>query len=171
MKTLFDQERTKRKGNYRSGTLRHGQARRGKWTREYLAWTEMHKRCCTPSYKDYQYYGGRGISVCERWKLFENFLSDMGTKPSPTHSIDRINGDLGYTPENCRWATPIQQARNRRGLKVVTYQGKTGCLTEMAEIFNIPYYRLRSRLQRGWTIEAAFEREKVSYANDIRRRA
>jgi len=81
---------------------------------EFTAWARMRQRCVNPKRPDYRNYGGRGITVCERWNSFENFLADMGRKPSPAHSLDRINNEGNYEPSNCQWATLLQQNSNRR---------------------------------------------------------
>jgi hypothetical protein len=85
-----------------------------KGTPEYNTWRAMMKRCNNPNDKAYKYYGGRGINVCERWRRFENFISDMGKRPTIDHSLDRIDNDGNYEPTNCKWATPKEQALNRR---------------------------------------------------------
>ena len=81
-------------------------------------------RCYTPKYKGYDRYGAIGVTVCPEWHDIKNFLRDMGPKPTPKHTIDRINNDLGYFKENCRWATAKEQADNRRETMVVEYEGK-----------------------------------------------
>lgn len=87
----------------------------GGTTPEYRAWCKMKERCCNTKNKDFPDYGGRGITVCARWlNSFENFFSDMGLKPSPDHSLDRVNVNGPYSPDNCRWATKLEQAQNKR---------------------------------------------------------
>lgn len=119
----------------------HGHGRKGKQTPTYRSWSEMIARCNNPKSRIYSYYGGRGITVCPRWRKFENFLADMGARPDGT-SLDRwpnVNGNYEYG--NCRWATKKEQARNRRSNCIVNYNGEKLTLTEAAERENIPYWQ------------------------------
>jgi hypothetical protein len=98
-------------------TLKHGEAGNDKkrMSREYRAWLNMKERCYNPNNNRFKHYGGRGIRVCDRWlNSYPVFLADMGRRPSPQHSIDRVNNDGLYTPENCRWATVVEQRKNQR---------------------------------------------------------
>ena len=103
-----------RKETLSARAVKHGASRRGALLPEYRIWKGVRGRCLNARNPKYPIYGGRGITVCERWTDFTNFISDMGPRPSAQHSIDRINNDGNYEPSNCRWATAWQQARNQR---------------------------------------------------------
>ena len=109
--------------------MKHGMYR----TPEYTAWRSMHQRCGNPAAKNFPRYGGRGISVCREWGLFEQFLSDMGLRPSPKHSLDRRDNDKGYCPDNCQWATIGEQHENRSNTSRASWGGKEQPLLHIAE--------------------------------------
>jgi len=133
---------------------------------EYCAWRGMRKRCRNPNNADWARYGGRGISICERWDSFANFFADMGLKPSPKHSLDRINPNGNYEPENCRWATAMEQANNRADKnKKFTLDGITLTQSEWARRIGITRHSLRDRLNNGWTIERALKTPPIRSRN------
>src|SRR5450631_4281635 len=102
-------------------------------TRTYKCWAYMKTRCLSPGNKDYWKYGGRGIMVCSRWlSSFYSFVEDMGECPSPMHSIDRINNDGNYESGNCRWATPKEQASNRRNNRIINVRGESHTIEDWA---------------------------------------
>lgn len=116
---------------------------------EYTTWENIIQRCTNPNAPNWKHYGKRGISVCERWRSFENFYADMGPRPSQKHSIDRINNNGDYAPNNCRWATKTQQCRNTRRNRRITFNGETRCQTEWSEILGIPVGTIRYRHRTG----------------------
>lgn len=129
----------------------HGQTR----SRAFTIWAGMKKRCYLRSHPGFQNYGGRGITICARWKTsFSNFLFDMG-HPPVGKSIDRIENGLGYFKENCRWSTRKEQARNSRGNRLLTVRGHTKCLAAWADVSGVDAIRIGQRLRAGWDVERA----------------
>ncbi len=112
---------------------------------EWFTWASMRARCSNPNTRNFSDYGGRGITVCERWNTFEAFFADMGPRPSSSHQIDRIDNDSGYFPENCRWVTRSENMRNRRITK--RYAGLT--LREWSEKTGVNYNTLKTQARRG----------------------
>jgi hypothetical protein len=123
----------------------------------YESWLGIKSRCYCSGHVSFEWYGRKGIQVCKQWKnSFENFLKDMGERPSSRHSIDRIDSDGDYCPENCRWATEKEQSRNRSSNRMISYKGKTQCLTAWAEEAGLPMQTLHKRITRyKWSIEKA----------------
>lgn len=116
---------------------------------EYRSWSMMLNRCFNRNSDDFAAYGGRGVTVCEEWQnSYVAFLESMGRRPSSAHSIERIKNDGNYTPDNCKWATPTEQANNRRSSRFVDFRGQRLTLAELARIANVNYGSLRSRLCR-----------------------
>lgn len=125
---------------------------------EYQIWKAVKARCYNVNHKNYHEYGGRGIRVCEQWRdSFSAFYGDMGPRPSNRHSIDRIDTNGDYSPENCRWATQIEQTRNTRRNVIVTYKGETRTVSEWAEIIGMMPSTLYHRIAAGWSAERAIE--------------
>ncbi len=124
---------------------------------EYHSWQHAADRCRNPRNKAYQNYGGRGIQFCDRWfNSFEDFLFDMGGKPSPSHSLDRIDNNGNYEPGNCRWATQLDQGRNQRTNRLLSLNGETMVLSQWEERTGIDARLIVARIDRlGWSIEKA----------------
>lgn len=123
---------------------------------EYNAWKNMRRRCYDAKRSDFARYGGRGIRVCERWMEFANFLADMGRRPGPSYSIERVNNDGHYEPGNCRWATKTEQARNRRSTRLVSWNGRQVSLAQACEEAGIDHDVVRARIHScGWSVERA----------------
>jgi hypothetical protein len=168
------QRESLRKGQTKScGCLRRDSLRKiltvhgGKGTPEYAIWQGMKARCNNHRAEKYPQYGGRGISVCSRWDSFVNFREDMGPRPLGT-TIERINNDGDYTPENCRWATPVEQGRNKGNNRIITHDGRTMCMATWAEEVGISYAALRQRLYRGWAVARALEQPQRSWPRSDR---
>ncbi len=116
----------------------------------YSSWAKLKQRCGNPNHTYFQDYGGRGIKVCERWlHSFENFLEDMGERPSKNYSIDRIDFNGNYEPDNCRWATATTQSQNTRHNRNFTINGETKCLAEWCRIYKRPFPIIRERVNAG----------------------
>lgn len=124
-------------------------------SRVYGIWQNMIQRCRNPKATKWAIYGGRGISVCERWRTFENFYEDMGDPPVGT-SLDRIDSDGDYQKSNCRWATTDIQTRNKRDSRIIEFNGRKQNLVDWGIELEIDPNTLYTRLIRGWTIERAF---------------
>lgn len=129
-----------------------------RFTKEYWVWQQMFERCNKPHNKGYKRYGARGIRVCERWSKFENFIADMGMRPSPKHSLERENNDGHYSPDNCKWATRWAQARNTRRNIYYEYEGERYTAPELARKSGKNHGTIRSRLTTlGWPVKLAVE--------------
>lgn len=129
-------------------------------SKEHIAWKSMINRTNNPKCERYENYGGRGITVCERWRVYKNFLQDMGRAPSKEHSIDRIDVNGNYEPNNCRWVDRQTQSRNRTSNNIQEYNGERLPLITLSEKYNVPYDLLYLRIRRGWDIGKAINTPK-----------
>lgn len=146
-KKYIKEKSVRRPGNRRT----HGDS----GTTEYRTYSAMLARCYNPNVRNYESYGGRGITVCERWlHSFENFLADIGRRP-PGLSLDRINNDGNYGPENCRWATLREQNQNTRTNKFLTFKGETLPQVEWERRMGLSRGLLCARIADGWSVERA----------------
>lgn len=140
-------------GCYRSEKAKarmiHGKSR----TSLYVCWVSMRQRCQNPHHEKFKNWGARGITVCDAWGDFETFSRDMGNPPSPLHSLDRIDNTKGYSPDNCRWATPKEQSTNTRKTILLTKDGQTFCVSDWAVRFGCSSTLLYTRIKKGWSSE------------------
>lgn len=140
------------KDNKKPRTIKHGQYK----TSEFKAWQSMIQRCYNTNSHNFKLYGGRGITVCDKWRdSFESFLQDIGKKPSKKHQLDRINNNANYTPDNCRWSTPQQNSNNRRNTIYVLFNNELVTISDLSKRYNINNNILRSRIKRGWSVKQA----------------
>lgn len=137
--------------------LRHGMTE----SRTYSIWCGVRQRCLNPNNPAYVNYGGRGIGIHPRWETFENFYADMGDAPEGK-SLERVDNDKGYGPDNCVWADRIEQARNNRRCRRIAHKGQTKTLGEWADEYGLRRQTLAKRLDKGWPIERA-----LTYSPDI----
>lgn len=131
-------------------TLRHSMS----GTPQYHAWVAMRARCNNPNDAAYANYGGRGIGVCERWSVFENFFEDMGPRPA-RFQLDRVDNDGDYTPDNCRWVAQRDNLNNKRTSHVIEHGGERLTVSQWAERLGIHPRTLFNRIHRGWAIDRA----------------
>lgn len=152
-----------RSQNTRScGCLVHETVNAGQFSRQhgktgsrvFRIWSGMRNRCCNPRAVDFRRYGGRGITVCERWMVFAAFYADMGDPPRGT-TLDRRDNNRGYDATNCRWATALEQGNNKRNNRMVTFDGVTLSVSQWARCKGLTYTALLGRLDQGWDLDKA----------------
>lgn len=131
------------------------------YTAFYKVWSGMVARCRNPQHQAYKNYGGRGITVCERWLRFENFLADMGDRPAGM-TLDRIDNDGPYNKENCRWASWETQQNNSRNNRVIEYMGDRKTLIQWARELKLGSQLLRQRIDAGWSLSRAFSTAPIT---------
>lgn len=141
----------------------HGHAVHGSESKEYGAWASMKSRCYRTRDDSFSKYGGRGIVVCDRWiNSFENFFSDMGIKPTSQHSLDRIDVNGPYSPENCKWSTVIEQCNNRRSNVKLEFNGEMLTAPEISRRLGFPRHTITARMREGMTLHQAIHHKKYS---------
>lgn len=138
--------------------MTHGYAGKAVWgtikQKTYQTWSGIIRRCANPNQTGFEHYGGRGIKVCDRWmESFENFLTDMGEPPSKRHSIERVDVNGNYEPSNCIWAMPDVQARNKRNVRQIEFNGRTMTIADWARELGFGERMIWMRLSYGWSVE------------------
>lgn len=150
--------------------IKHGDRPRGKKIRLYNIWSHMCERCNNPNFVHFENYGGRGISVCREWaesyESFRNWALSNGYKDNLT--LDRINNDGNYTPDNCRWVTPKEQANNRCSNRLLFFNGETHNIEGWCKITGLPRHIVDGRLARGWSVENTLTTPLLTKGGKIR---
>ena len=147
----------KRKDNLKKAVVTHGLTS----TPEYNVWQTMKQRCNNKQSADYKYYGGRGIKICDRWDKFIFFLQDMGKRPSPEYSLERIDNNKMYCPENCKWDTKFNQSRNRRDNVWVEYNGEKIIVSDLAKLLKVYPQNIMTAIKNGRTIDEIVSHYKL----------
>ena len=128
----------------------------------YHCWMSMRNRCYNPKHISYKDYGAKGVTVCKRWyDSYVNFIEDIGERPSKEHSLDRIDSTGNYEPSNCKWSTRTEQNRNKSNNRLVTYKGKTKCVSQWSDDLGLNFQLVRDRILKGFTPEKAFRIDKI----------
>lgn len=141
-----------------SAITKHGESVGYQPSPEYRAWLDIKKRCLNPNNASYPRYGGRGITMYEPWQTdVKAFIAHVGRRPSPKHSIDRIDNARGYEPGNVKWSTTAEQLMNRRNTRTITYNGETRCLADWARVVGISAPAMRYRVNQGWSPERCMD--------------
>lgn len=123
---------------------------------EYNSWASMIQRCTNPAHDQFHDYGGRGVRVCDAWRRFAPFYEHMGRKPTPAHTLDRIDNSGHYEPGNCRWSTRGEQTRNKRNNWMITVNDETRCAQDWEDHYGLPHGTLNRRIRRdGWSVDRA----------------
>jgi len=132
-------------------------------TLTYASWRSAKDRCYSKNHEHYDRYGGRGITMCDRWRYsFDNFLKDMGERPSKDYTLERIDNNVGYCPDNCKWASRREQANNRKGNHLITYNEETMTVSELARRYNIKVGNVFASLRRGWDIDKIIAKNNIN---------
>lgn len=135
----------------------------------YSVWQGMRRRCLTPTTSGWKDYGGRGITICPEWDDFHQFVQDVGERPTPAHSLDRIDNDRGYEPSNCRWATKLEQQRNQRTTKRAVIEGKEHLVCELALMFGLKHETIEARAKKGMTFDQVTAKTRYTFTGGVRK--
>jgi len=155
----------------RDRNFRHGATTHRSMSPEYSVWASMLRRCTNPKNPRFSRYGGRGITVCERWKDFASFIADMGPRPEGPLTIERLDNDGPYSPENCRWASYREQSRNTSQNRLLTLDGVTLCLQDWCVRLGLTRNAVNARLRSGWSVERILTTPLHRYAPRVKRQS